>query len=580
VAAGKTTAMDVPEVAERVLGEGTFTVEKFAASFGVLVEAAGGMERLRGAVFDLAILGRLHRHVTSDGAVSGLGNTPLPAGWRWERLGALVSVIRGVSYPKSDAQNSRAPGLSPLLRANSISSNGLLFEDLVYVPTKHVAPEQMLRVNDILVAMASGSRALVGKAAQLKAAFVGTFGAFCGVVRPNQDDTAPFLALFMSTPFYRSRIAGQSKGIGINNLRKQDIESIPVPLPPLAEQKRIVARVDQIMALIDQLEAKQNRKHEVGARFTKASLEALTTAENPEAFESLWERVRGEFPIVIRQLSDVQPLRSTIIGLACGGWLSSVARTPEWGNGADLVGSILKSRHIERAKLLKNGARPASLPQDERVQFSEPPSTAQIPSSWTICGIEDLLACVPNALKAGPFGSALTKSMYVSRGYKVYGQEQVISGDHRIGSYYIDRAKFDSLKSCAVAPGDMLVSLMGTVGKTLVLPGDCEPGIINPRLLKLSIHKSMSADYLRLCFQSPQSQRFLLESARGVAMDGLNLGILRQLPILLPPLPEQMWLLAKVEHLMKLCDALEAALRRSEDRAAKLVEAVVQEMVA
>ena len=170
--------------------------------------------------------------------------------------------------------------------------------------------------------------------------------------------------------------------------------------------------------------------------------------------------------------------------------------------------------------------------------------------------------------------------MYVARGYKVYGQEQVIPGDATVGHYYVDPAKFESLKSCAVAPGDMLVSLMGTVGKVLILPADCEPGIINPRLLKLGLDERIYAPYIKLYFESPQARRFIEESARGVAMDGLNISILRTLPIPLPPREEQVWLVAKVEQLMKLCDDLEAKLKRAEETAAKLVEAVVAEMVA
>jgi type I restriction enzyme S subunit len=229
--------------------------------------------------------------------------------------------------------------------------------------------------------------------------------------------------------------------------------------------------------------------------------------------------------------------------------------------------------------LLRDGVRASSLPREERADFA-PEAVPYRPSSWAVCGVDDLLACVPNALKAGPFGSALTKSMYVARGFKVYGQEQVIPGDHRMGSYYVDAAKFASLKTCAVAPGDMLISLMGTVGRVLILPSDAEPGIINPRLLKLTLSKRVSAEYLRLYMQSPQARSFIETAARGVAMDGLNIGILRTLAIPLPPLAEQWWLVAKVEQLMKVCDELEAKLRRAEDRAAKLVEAVVAELVA
>jgi type I restriction enzyme S subunit len=93
-------------------------------------------------------------------------------------------------------------------------------------------------------------------------------------------------------------------------------------------------------------------------------------------------------------------------------------------------------------------------------------------------------------MTAGPFGSSLKKSVYTPRGFKIYGQEQVIKGDAYYGDYFISRDLYEKLRSCEVHAGDILVSLVGTAGKVLVLPADCAPGIINPRLLKMSLSRS------------------------------------------------------------------------------------------
>jgi type I restriction enzyme S subunit len=93
-------------------------------------------------------------------------------------------------------------------------------------------------------------------------------------------------------------------------------------------------------------------------------------------------------------------------------------------------------------------------------------------------------------MKAGPFGSSLKKSVYTPRGFKIYGQEQVIKGDAYYGDYFISRDLYEKLRSCEVHAGDILVSLVGTAGKVLVLPADCAPGIINPRPLKMSLSRS------------------------------------------------------------------------------------------
>ncbi len=90
---------------------------------------------------------------------------------------------------------------------------------------------------------------------------------------------------------------------------------------------------------------------------------------------------------------------------------------------------------------------------------------AELPKRWIWINFEALAEANPNALKAGPFGSALKKSFYVLNGYKIYGQEQVIREDPFYGDYYIDEERYEVLKSCAVKPGDILISLVGTIGK-------------------------------------------------------------------------------------------------------------------
>ena len=154
--------------------------------------------------------------------------------------------------------------------------------------------------------------------------------------------------------------------------------------------------------------------------------------------------------------------------------------------------------------------------------------------------IEDAVADEKNALKAGPFGSALKKKYYVTSGYKIYGQEQVISGDCTFGDYYIDEERYKSLENCAIQPGDVLISLVGTYGKLLVIPEVFEPGIINPRLVKITFDKEkVNPYYFKFFFQSESLKKALSENTHGGTMDILNLGIVRKIEMPLPPLKLQ-----------------------------------------
>ena len=162
------------------------------------------------------------------------------------------------------------------------------------------------------------------------------------------------------------------------------------------------------------------------------------------------------------------------------------------------------------------------------------------PMKWIVSKIEDIAAQEKNALKAGPFGSALKKEFYVKSGYKIYGQEQVICGDASFGGYYIDEEKYKELKNCAVQAGDILISLVGTYGKTLIMPDNHEAGIINPRLMKITLNKNkVTPIYFKYYFESDALKASMDANTHGGTMGILNLGIIRQMKIQVPPLSIQ-----------------------------------------
>jgi type I restriction enzyme S subunit len=214
----------------------------------------------------------------------------MPQGWTIARLDALAVVIRGVTYDKSVAQNEAGTGLLPLLRATNIQDR-LELSDFVFIPSILVQPQQFLRVNDIVVATSSGSRKIVGKTAQLRAPFEGTFGAFCAVVRPTPGAVEPrFLALFFTSADYRTRISDLAAGVNINNLKREHLESQLIPLPPLKEQLRIVAAVDEHLSDLDAsvaaLERVQRNLNRYRASMLMAAVEGRlvpTDAEPPRS---------------------------------------------------------------------------------------------------------------------------------------------------------------------------------------------------------------------------------------------------------------------------------------------------------
>lgn len=197
--------------------------------------------------------------------------------------------------------------------------------------------------------------------------------------------------------------------------------------------------------------------------------------------------------------------------------------------------------------------------------------------TWKNVSITDIIEKEKNSLKAGPFGSSLKKEYYVEDGYKVYGQEQVISGDPFIGNYYIDEDKYKELESCKIKSGDVLISLVGTVGKILILPENIKPGIINPRLIKITLNRQMyDSKFFKYYFESSQVKSFYKINASGTTMDVLNIGIIKQIPFPLPPLAEQQRIVKEIESRLSQASATETYIENALQQAEALRQSILK----
>lgn len=170
-----------------------------------------------------------------------------------------------------------------------------------------------------------------------------------------------------------------------------------------------------------------------------------------------------------------------------------------------------------------------------------------------------------DGIKAGPFGSSLKKESYATSGVRVYGQEQVIAGDFNVGDYYISEGMFADFSAYEVKSGDVLVSLVGSFGKVVVVPSGIERGIINPRLLKISPDpEHLLPVFLAKLMEHPVTQRQFIRMSHGGTMGILNAGLLRDWPVILPPISLQQQFVKVVEHHERLRATQREALRQAE----------------
>ena len=283
----------------------------------------------------------------------------------------------------------------------------------------------------------------------------------------------------------------------------------PIPLPPLAEQKRIVAKIEELMPLVE---------------------------EYGKAKEQL-SKLNAEFP---------DKLRKSILQQAVQGKLTE-------RNPADEPASeLLKRIKAEKEALIKSGKIKKEKPLPAITDDEKP---FDIPEQWCSVRIGDV-----GIYKKGPFGSSLTKSMFVPKSpdaVKVYEQKNAIKKDHTLGEYYIARDYFEKkMRGFEIFPGDIIVSCAGTIGETYVMPENIEQGIINQALMRMKIVPSIDLNYFLLYFD------YVLKidaqgSSKGSAIKNIPpFEIFKKMILPLPPIAEQKRIVKRVEELLALCDEL------------------------
>ena len=314
----------------------------------------------------------------------------------------------------------------------------------------------------------------------------------------------------------REYLNSLGKGGTQQNISLTVLNKVEIPIPPLAEQERIVSRIE---SLFDKVDRAAELVDEARDGFEKRRAAILEMAFSGELTKKWREENKNLKPTQV----IVEEIKSELIK-----WYESkVKESKELGTK--------KPRKIK-----------FDIEKSEKEYLFE-----NIPRDWRISYFEELVAPIENSLKAGPFGSALKKDFYTEKGYKIYGQEQVIKGDPYYGDYYINEEKFKELSTCEVFEGDLLISLVGTIGKVLIIPSDYEKGIINPRLVKISLNKKVSTEYIAKYFESPTAKFIMSEKSHGGTMDILNLNIIKKLPIPLPPYEEQVEIVRLVNKMIE-----------------------------
>lgn len=554
--------------------------------FDRISEAPDSIPRLRRFILDLAVRGKLVEQDSNDEPAAELlkriqaekarlvkegkikKTSPLlpveveyhpfqlPTNWLWSRLGEVGDWGSGSTPPRgnSDYYGNDVAWLKSGELGDSLSLSGS--EERVTNLALEKCSFRLNKPGDILIAMYG---ATIGKLAILAEPAV-TNQAVCGCT-PFSGVFNKYLFLFLLSR--REDFHGQSEGGAQPNISKVKIVSSPLALPPLAEQHRIVAKVDELMALCDQLEAERNKREARRDRLVASSLNRISTTTAEEAKDATRFHL-NHLPRLTTRTEHIKQLRQMLLDLVFKGLLSE--RWPDDGLGVDLIKEVAEHWQEENAKIRKSKS-------PEITDFFACEPAFPTPDSWgwarlhTLCEqIGDIDHKMPRAVPSGvPFLSA--------KDLKDNGELDFSNPK------YISEEDFIRL-SRKVLPrrDDIIYSRIGAkLGKARLVEVDTQFLISYSCCLVRPLHKIINKHFLQIFLDSHLALRQAHLGVKSIGVPDLGLGEIKAYRIPLPPLAEQFRIVAKVDELMALCDQMEVQLTTTEADSRRLLEAVLRD---
>jgi type I restriction enzyme S subunit len=552
--------------------------DRLLALFEPISEAPDAISRMRRFILDLAVRGKLVEQDPDDEPAEELlqrltaersnrrskrgSSTPdervgrwcsIPASWNFVRLDKICNVVMGSSPPGS-TYNKTGEGV-PLINGPVEFTSGPFGRTTVNQYT--TAPSAFCEEGDFLICVRGSTTGRTNIAA-----FRACIGRGVAAIQPLFEDKFIRLAIRVR----QEAILQMGRGIAFPSISREQLAGLPVPLPPLAEQHRIVAKVDELMALCDQLEAARMQRKQCRKRLVAASLQRLNQpTDDPEAFRSDARFALQVLPSLTTTPAEIKQLRQTILNLAICGKL--VVQDPE-DEPANLTitKALLAAADLPR----KKGRRKASWSPSTENENQE------LPAGWHLFSLAELVD------PASPLSyGVLVPGDNVPDGIPFVRAQDLMLKDHPASPGKKIAQEIDSkYNRTRLTGGEILVCVVGSIGKIGIAPEHWSGANIARAVARLKLIPEVSTAYMLLALQSGMIQGFFKDSTRTLAQPTLNISLIEVTPIPLPPLAEQHRIVSKVDELMALCNQLEQQLSQAEQSRRGLLEAVLQEALA
>lgn len=420
----------------------------------------------------------------------------IPETWRWVRLGTIGYTNIGLTYsPKDQTMDGVI-----VLRSSNIQNGKMVYEDIVKV-NMEIPDNKMCQIGDILICARNGSKRLVGKSAIVDKAGM-SFGAFMAIFRSVCNQ---YIIHVINSAYFRNSLLGDTGTTTINQITQDMLKNSLIPLPPLAEQKRIVAKIEELLPLVDRY---------------------ATSYEKLEQFSA-------KFP---------EDMKKSILQYAIQGKL--VEQRPEEGTGEELYQQIQaeKQRLIQEKKIKKEKKLP-EIAEDE-IPFD-------IPESWKWVRLGSVVSVYGG--KRIPAGRKLT--------VEDTGHVYIRVSDMKDGCVSTENLQFvpqdiyPSISRYIIGKEDVFITVAGTIGRVGKIPPELDGANLTENADRL-VFSQLDQNWLIKCLQSSVVQSQIIDATTKVGQPKLAIVRIQNMMIPLPPLAEQKRIVAKIEELLPLCERL------------------------
>ncbi|MGO0309325.1 restriction endonuclease subunit S [Endozoicomonas acroporae] len=484
----------------------------------------------------------------------------VPTGWKWVRLGDICTLENGdrsKNYPNKSLLVERG---IPFVNAGHLQNSRVNQSEMTFITQERF---DLLRAGkfqegDILYCL----RGSLGKSALVSGLSTGAIASSLVIVRSFEGIDQHFLLRYFDSPFAMAMIKQYDNGTAQPNLSAADLAKFLIPLSSDSEQHRIVTKVDELMALCDQIEQQTEASLSAHTTLVENLLATLTNSANAEELEKNWQRIANHFTTLFTTEASIDQLKQTILQLAVMGKL--VPQDPNDEPAANLLERI----DAEKAQLVKEGKIKKQKPLSPVAEDEKP---FGLPDGWEWCRMPDIGELARGKSKHRPRNDPI---LY-SEGSTPLIQTGDVSGAKHTGRVIKTHSALynvDGVNQSRLWPaGTMCITIAANIADTGILGFDaCFPdSVVGFRPYETEMDVSYFEYFIRT------AKDHLEEFAPSTAQKNINLEILGTLLVPLPPLAELNSIVAKVNQLTTLCDQIKTHLQHQQQTRLHLADAMV-----